>query len=236
MLPTARFANTAFPPEAGGPIEVKEAARSTSGRLFQHEMPIEQYCLSSRQPGIGPINMTPPGLNHPHLRIAKVMDTIKEDVGRGNKVRIQDKEKFSLRPIESIVERSSFESDSILPVQNHGIKTIRSEIGDRAIGQLASLVSGVIQNLDFKFILWIVEFADRLQQPFDHMDFIIDGELDRDDGEDIKFRGSLRLPMAIFEIEIKDGITMNAIQRQPENHAEIADTPKQCPDVSMHIS
>jgi hypothetical protein len=68
------------------------------------------------------------------------------------------------------------------------------------------------------------------------MDFIIDGELDGDNGEDIKVRGSLGLPMAIFKIEIKDGITMNAIQRQPENHAEIADTPKQCPDVSMHIS
>jgi hypothetical protein len=139
------------------------------------------------------------------------MDTIAEDVGRGNKVCIQYKEKFSLRPIESVVQGSGFESDPILPVQNNGIKTIRSEIGDRALGQLASLISGVIQNLDLKFILRIVEFADRFQQPFDHMDFIIDGELDRDDREEIKFRGGCGLPVAILEIEIKDGITMNAI-------------------------
>jgi hypothetical protein len=43
------------------------------------------------------------------------------------------------------------------------------------------------------------------------MDFIIDGELDRDDREEIKFRGGCGLPVAILEIEIKDGITMNAI-------------------------
>jgi hypothetical protein len=40
----------------------------------------------------------------------------------------------------------------------------------------------------------------------------------------------------ILEIKINNGISVNAIRRQPQNGAEIANCPKQCPDVSMHIN
>src|ERR1700735_5476490 len=131
MLPAAGFADAALPPEASCPVEIKEPARSTPGRLFQDEMSIQQDRLSPRQPGVRPIDVAPSCLNHPYLRIGEIVDALPEDVGRWNEVGIQNEEKFSLCILESVIKCAGFESDPILPVQNHRVKPAFPEVGDR---------------------------------------------------------------------------------------------------------
>ena len=84
------------------------------------------------------------------------MDAVLQDVGRRNKVCIQNEEKFSLRLIEPVIQGASLESYSVFPVQDDRVEPTLPELGNCALGQLASLIRGVIQNLDIEFVLRIV--------------------------------------------------------------------------------
>src|SRR4051812_48546079 len=74
VLPASCFFDARPPPQARSAIEIEEAAAAAARGLLEEQMPIEEHCLHLREQRIGAIQMTPACLDHPDLRIGKMMD------------------------------------------------------------------------------------------------------------------------------------------------------------------
>src|SRR5205823_8142466 len=94
------------------------------------------------------------------------------------------------------------------------------------LGQTASngdsLVGGVIQHLDVQFVQWIIQPANRFQEPFHHELFVKNGKLNRDPRQLREM--SRRIYGAVFPIlviKIDQHVAMHAIGGQQYQHKEI---------------
>src|SRR5215469_1152720 len=116
-----------------------------------------------------------------------------------DEISIEDQKKFPFRAMEPMIQRTPFIPGSDLPPEDHRIETLLAKAVDLALGDPASFVSRIIQDLDLEFLLWIVELADGAQEPFDHVDFVIDGKLDRDDRKLTEPLRSIGASMLVLE-------------------------------------
>src|ERR1700751_2545146 len=179
--------------------------------------------------------MTPASLNHAHLGICKVINTLFQNVRRRQEIGIQNEEKFAFCLLKSVVQGPGFEPYTILSPQHNGIKSLCPELGNFALRNLVRFIRRIVKNLDLQFFNRVLNFTDRFQQTLDYVNFVVNRKLDRYHRQVVKSSRGRRLAMPVLEIKMNDQISVDAIGRKNENHEKIADRPKQHPGFSMHI-
>src|SRR3989304_6517949 len=67
VLPPAPYLDGLAAPEPGGAVEIEEGPGAVAPALLPHAMGVEKTPLDSGQEPIGIVDMSPAGLDHPHL-------------------------------------------------------------------------------------------------------------------------------------------------------------------------
>src|SRR6516164_934761 len=141
VLPAACLFDAASSPKPGRSVEIEEATGATARRLFQHQMAIEQNCLSPRQPRIRSVDMSPACLNHPKASVGKMVNRALQNFGRRDKISVEDQKELSFRTMKPFIQRTRFVASSQLPSQDNRIETLLAKTIDLALGDPASFVS-----------------------------------------------------------------------------------------------
>jgi len=81
VLPAAGLADGRFTPDAGGAVEVEEAARAVAGGVLDDEVGFEEDGLDAGQKRVGPVEVAPAQLHHADLRIGELVDGLLEHMG-----------------------------------------------------------------------------------------------------------------------------------------------------------
>ena len=69
-------------------------------------MPIEHDCLNLCDQAVIAIQVRPPRLHHPDLRLREVVDDLHHPLTRRNKVGIEDRNKLTLRRLQPRIQRT----------------------------------------------------------------------------------------------------------------------------------
>src|SRR4030088_3527151 len=121
-----------------------------------------------------------------------------------------------------MIQCSRFESDSIKPVHQFDLKTQMAQVHGFPMGNFCRLVGRVIKDLNFQFLSRIIDLANRRQQSLDDVDLVIDWQLNSDHRQLRKPERGPRRLVAVPKIKKYYEISMNAVNRHPEQHNEIA--------------
>ena len=157
------------------------------------------------------VEVPPPHLHHADFRIGEVIDRTLEHVRLRHEIRIQNKDKLTLRGVHATGQRAGLESLAIHAVDVFDIESPRLE-AFRFIGRnLAGLVRRIVQNLDLQQFFGIIELAHRLDQTPDHVVFVKNRQLHRHPRQMVEFAGGFRRLSPVFQKQIEDAIAMNAI-------------------------
>src|ERR1043166_7029605 len=95
MLPAAGIDNARFSPEPCRAIEIEETSAPTPGGLFQKQMAVQEHGLNAGEQRVSPIQMSPPRLDHPDLRVGEEMDRVPEQIAAWNEIRVEDANEFA---------------------------------------------------------------------------------------------------------------------------------------------
>ena len=91
VLPAARIVDRDAAPDAGGAVEVEEAAAAVAAAVFEDEVTVEQNRLDLRQQRVVLVDVAPARLHHADLRIAEVRHQPHQEVGRRNEVGVENR-------------------------------------------------------------------------------------------------------------------------------------------------
>src|ERR1700754_4903162 len=106
MLPATRGRDRLPPPHPRRPVEVEEHSSSASSAMLEHKVSIQQDRLNLRQETVVAVQVSPPRLHHPDLRLREVMNHLHHPLSRRHKVRIEDRHKLALRYLEPLIKGS----------------------------------------------------------------------------------------------------------------------------------
>ena len=95
VLPASGFLDAGTPPQTGRPVEIKKSPAPAARCLFEQKMTIEEHRLHAGQQRIAAVQMTPARLNHSDFRVGKKMNGAPQQIGRRNKIRIENANKFT---------------------------------------------------------------------------------------------------------------------------------------------
>ena len=183
VLPAAAVLDAGAAPEAGGPVEIKEAAAAAARGLLEHEMPIQEHGLHAGEQGVGAVQVAPAGLDHANLGIGEKVDRLAEQVRRRHEVGIKDEDEIALAGLKPFLERAGLEADAILAVDQLDIEPRLPEPVGLGPGDIAGLIRGIVEHLDLQQLARVIELADAFQKPLHDVELIEDGKLDGDRGE-----------------------------------------------------
>src|SRR5207247_9827973 len=115
VLPSARAFDCGPPPNACRAVEVEESSGEMTSAVFDDEVAVKNHRLHLREQRIFAIDMTPTRLNHSNLRIAEIIHNVFEKIRRGNEVRIENRNQFACREIQTVFQSTSFETFTVGP-------------------------------------------------------------------------------------------------------------------------
>ena len=105
--------------------------------------------------------MTPATLDKSDLRVHdKIRNCLEEEVLFGDEVGIEDGEEFSLCDFHAFLECTGLEILTVRAVNELDIVAAGGEFCNFSFGDFVTFVRGVVQNLNFVFVLGIVDSAD----------------------------------------------------------------------------
>ena len=106
---------------------------------------------------------------------------MRQEVGLGNEVGVENGDELALRdPQAGFVERAGFVARPIGPVDVLDVDALRGEAAHGQLGDFPGFVGRIVEHLNFEQIPRILDPADRLDQPFDDIHFVVQRKLDRD--------------------------------------------------------
>ncbi len=150
-------------------------------------------------------------------------DRLFQEVGGRQEIGVEDRQEFAAALVETRLERSSFKSHAVRTVQMTDGVTLRLEGTDFGGSDLARIIGRVIQHLNVEPLARIVERADAVDQPLDHIALVINRQLDGDLRP--RARGSYRrcgcCPFVIAEIEIQNPAAVQPVEGQQEDEEQI---------------
>src|SRR6202020_2633607 len=93
---------------------------------------------------------------------------------------------------------------------------------------------GVVQHLNLKQVLWIIDFADRPEKALNDVNFVENRQLHRDLWQGDKMAGRLRFVLPVFQEQVDDDIPMDAVRGEAEEDGQITDRPNKIARASLH--
>ncbi len=146
-------------------------------------MPVKEYRLRLCQSGIIKIHMPPPHLDHAYPGIGEKIHGVPEKFTRGDEVRVEYRKELTLGLFESFPQRARLVALPVLPVYIYDIDPGLSEAVYAPARDLDCLISRVIEHLYLEQLPRVVDFADRGNEPLDHIHLVIYRELYRNGRE-----------------------------------------------------
>jgi hypothetical protein len=162
------------------------------------------------------------------------MDGLHEEIGGGEEIGIEDEDELSLAGIEASLQRAGLEAGAVHAVDVLDVEALRPEALDLGFGDLASLVRGIVENLDLEQVPGVVELADALEKALDDVKLIEDRELDGDVGKGVEETDRARHVLAMLEEEINDDIPVNSVEGEAKEHGEVTDCPNEVSGAFVH--
>src|SRR5438094_10607609 len=118
--------------------------------VLDDEVAVKNHRLHLREQRIFAIDMTPTRLNHSNLRIAEIIHNVFEEIRRGNEVRIENRNQFACREIQTVFQSARFETFTVGPVDVMDIEPGFAIFPHRGTGNLGSAIGRVVQNLNLE--------------------------------------------------------------------------------------
>src|SRR5262249_9398800 len=85
--------------------------------MFHDEVAVQNHGFNLRQVVIVSVNVTPAGLDHPDAWVSKVVNGLRQKLGVGNEVSVENGDEFAFGDPQSRFESACFESNTIVAVQ-----------------------------------------------------------------------------------------------------------------------
>jgi len=188
-------------------------------------MAVEQDRLDLGQQRVVLVDVSPPRLDHPDLRVAEVGHQAGQEIGGRNEVGVEDADELAARDLQAGFERARFVPDPIRAVVVLDVDAFRGEAAHRLLGDAARFVGRVVEHLDFEQLARIVHLADRVDQAVGDVHLVVDRQLDGDPRQHRERRRQGRIGglVAIFHVKINDVIPVPPVDGEDTQDEEVKD-------------
>ena len=223
MLPAAGRLD-AFPaPDPRCPVEVEKPSRPVPGAVFHDEMAVQHDRLDPGQDRVAPVEIGPPGLYQANPLVTEPVHGVPEEVRRRDEVGVENRDERAARHLEPLLQCARLVSGAFLPVKVVDIDAGRPVTFDATGRETAGFVGRIVQYLYFQPVAGIVDAADGVDQPFDHVLFVVEGQLYGDHGGRIAqgFRLYTPGPVLIFVVQIHHQVPVDPVDREQEQDEEV---------------
>ena len=175
MLPAAGRFDALPAPDPRCPIEVEKPPRPVPGSVFHYEMAVQHDRLDPCQDRVAPVEIGPSGLYQAHPIVTEPVHGVPEEVRRRDEVGVENRDERAARHLEPLLQRARLVSGAFLPVNIVDIDAGRPVTFDATGRETTGFVGRVVQNLYLQPFAGIVDTADGVDQPFDHVLLVVEG-------------------------------------------------------------
>ena len=191
--------------------------------VFDDEVAVKNDRLHLREQRIFAIDMTPTRLNHSNLRIAEIIHNVFEKIRWGNEVRIENRNQFACREIQTVFQSTRFETFTVGPVDVMDIEPDFAIFAHRGSGNFGSAIGRVVQNLNLQKFTRVAYPTSCLDQTFHNVHFVIDRQLYRHSRFFLQLCVRVRGPVLVFQIKKHQMVPVNTINGEHGQDREIWD-------------
>ena len=221
-LPAAGIVDHAAPQNARRPVEVEEVAGCRSRPVLEDEMPIEQHGFHFGQEVVIAIQIAPARLHHAHLGVNEVGNGLDQKIRRRNKIGVEDGNKFAGCGLEALRQRAGFEPLPVVAVMVLDGETEHAVALAQGFRIRVRVIGGIVQHLNLQQFLRILDFGDFVDQPFDDVPFVVNGQLNGDARKLLKARHRLfRGVLPVLEVGSDDVVTVQPVNGKNRQHAKV---------------
>jgi hypothetical protein len=133
--------------------------------VFEHEVPVEQNRLNTRQRRIVVIEVAPARLDDRQFLVDReIRHRAPQEVRGRHEVGIEDGDEFTGGGLESRLERAGFETRPVGAVVVRDVEPAARVALNRQLRDVAGLVGRIVQNLDLQLLARVVDAAHRIDQ------------------------------------------------------------------------
>src|SRR5437588_7591277 len=115
--------------------------------MFNHKVTIENHRLDLSQERVFAVDVAPARLNHTDLRVTEVVHDVFEEIGRRNKIGIEDCYQLTACGLQPMFQRAGFKTVTICPMDMVNVETKGAMTGHACCSNFNRTVSGVVQEL-----------------------------------------------------------------------------------------
>jgi len=102
-----------------------------------------------------------------------------------------------------------------------GVDALKRVAADSQLGDLARLVGGVVQDLDFQLLARVLDLAHGVDQTVDDVHFVVEGQLDRHDRQLVERTLGNWLFVLVLHVEIHQVIPVPSVHGQNQQDEEV---------------
>src|SRR4051794_10061266 len=234
VLPAPRFIDAGTSPEASGSLKIEKASAAAAGGLLKEEMAVEEHRLDASEERVTAVKMTPAGLDHADLRIGKEMDRPFEQVGLRHEIGVENANEVALRRSQAGLKRAGFETGAVCSMNQLHIEPTALQFRHRGCRELPCIIRRIVEDLNLETVLWIIDLAHRAEEALHHIYFVEDRQLHRHHGQLLELTRWHSRTLPVFQKQINDDVTMNAICGEADEHAHVAHCPDDRGESSLH--
>jgi hypothetical protein len=190
--------------------------------MLQHEMAVEKNRFHLREKRIVTVDVRPARLHHPDLWIGEVMNGLQKKILGRREIGVEDGNEFAFCSLQPLRQSPGLEPVAIGAMVIAYWISQRGEAFNEIAGHCAGFVGRIVQQLDVQLLAGIVKFADRIDQPTDHVLFVEKRQLHGDAGQLGKFcswfAGTF---LFVLVIKVNQNVAVDSVSRQQNEHNEI---------------
>ena len=226
VLPAAGGGDRLAAPDAGGAVEVEEAAGAVARRVLDHEVAVEEDRLHAGEQRVVAVQVLPARLHHPHLGVGEPGHGAAQEVGPRHEVGVEHRQQLAARPLGAGGQRAGLEAAAVAAVQMVDVEAAGALPRHRFGHHLDGLVGGVVEDLDLQPVARVIERADGVHQAPGDVHLVVEWKLNRDLRQllvgEARRRGSARAapanPAAAAQEQHHHHHAVHPVQRQhPED-------------------
>src|SRR5947209_8641628 len=178
--------------------------------------------------------MSPAGLDHADLWVREKVDRSLKQIGRRDEIGVENANEVAGGRFQPSGERARLEPGAIGPVDQLNVIAALAQFSGAGRRDFPGIIGRIIQHLDLKQFLGIVELAHRAKQPLDYIELIENRQLNRDFRQLTELPGRNGGPFAVLEKEINDEVPVHSISGQTNEYREVTGRPNHITQASLH--
>src|SRR6202167_54621 len=221
VLPAAGILHRVAAPDTRSAVEIEEQTAAITRTMLDDEVSVQQNGFDFRQCGIIAIDIAPARLHHGEFSVREIGHRAAQKIRGRNKVRIEDGHKFTVRGFQAFLQRARFIAFAIVAMDVADGHSEGAVAFYTVAGDLAGLGGRIVENLNLEQLARIIELRNGFDKPFDHVPFVVNGELNSDFRPGSYLRRRPRDVLSVFIIVVNQGVAVNAVSSQYDHYEKI---------------